>query len=519
MRITVEILLYLFSRTYRLLDFRIAVSGQALSSVKKKYPQDEPDTETLYVLTPDELSELLALPEFPYTAIIVASPGGAFPSEKELRKLKKLEKCSYAFTDAFRTSHELQYALLQIFHEFLQQENELLLATLDPTRSEDVFRFASKWFPWEYSIVDIDMRLLYRSDNLYKITGSNKNRIPAESIRELILSREFHEAAKKTDVFYESMNFNNATAFARNIMHEGRYAGRVVMFLPEPLLSAPPGAEALFRFYTDCVTESLRRIGKLSTRPQNDPLRSLVTSLFNALPVPKQGTGEILKQAGWEIHHQYSVIIFRFLANTGWDAQLETTLPYLADELENGWPHSCAVNTGEEINWVINLTLSEADISRHGFYQQFAAFIRDHVCMAGVSSVFQDISMLSEAKKCALAALELGQKKNPHFWYHLFDDYRLDYLKETLQNALAPEFLYHPAVYILKKYDSENNTELSATLRAYLEHDRSMTAAADAIFVHRTTFFRRMDRIRSLTGLNLDDLKTILLLELSYQFM
>ncbi len=517
MNITVEILFYLYSKNYPVLDFRTPVTGQKLLSVKKWYPNESPEDDALYVLTPDELSGLCSMPEMPVKNLIVASPDGAGPTDEELRKLKGL---NYAFTSAFRTTYELQNKLLQIFHELLQEENELLLATLDPSRSEEVFEFASKWFPWEYSIVDIDMRLIYRSRNLHMITGSgNVNRIPAESIRELILSREFHEAAKKKDVFYESMSFNSATAFARNILPDDQYAGRVVMFLPDPIKTAPPGAEELFRFYTDCVMESLRRTGKLSTRHINAPLRTLCSSLFSGLHVPERSILEVLGREGWDIHHLYSVIIFRFLPNTAWDAQLETTLPYLADELENNWPYSCAVNTGSEINLVIDLTLSNADISHHGFHQQFASFVRDHVCLAGVSSVFQQFSLLPEARKCADAALELGQKKDPHFWYYLFDDYRLDFLKETLENSLAPDFLYHPALRILMKYDAEKKTDYTGTLRAYLENDHNMTIAADAVFVHRTTFFRRMEHIRRLTGIDLNDPETILLLELSFQFL
>ena len=90
----------------------------------------------------------------------------------------------------------------EIYQKLLEEENELLLATMDPSRSEEVFAFGKKWFPYEYSIVDLDMHLIYRSDNLHTVLGGEKvDRIPSESLSELILSKEFHDAAKIKDNF------------------------------------------------------------------------------------------------------------------------------------------------------------------------------------------------------------------------------------------------------------------------------------------------------------------------------
>ena len=75
----------------------------------------------------------------------------------------------------------------------------------------------------------------------------------------------------------------------------------------------------------------------------------------------------------------------------------------------------------------------------------------------------------------------------------------------------------HPSIAKLKEYDKNTHSELTETLKAYLEHGRNMSAAADAIYVHRTTFCRRMDQIKKITGLDLDDLGTVILLELSFQ--
>ncbi|MBR3245903.1 MAG: helix-turn-helix domain-containing protein [Lachnospiraceae bacterium] len=47
----------------------------------------------------------------------------------------------------------------------------------------------------------------------------------------------------------------------------------------------------------------------------------------------------------------------------------------------------------------------------------------------------------------------------------------------------------------------------------------SSAQAAEALFIHRTTLFRRMNQIKELTGLDLDDSDLMLELQLSYRIL
>ena len=193
MNVTSEILFYLYSVKHPLIQEHTGLLNQPVTSIRRLVPGEEPDKEALYILTVDELKSIED--DGRYQHLLFVAPKGKLPTKKSLQKIKGK---NYAFTNAFYTTYELQNALLTIFHDLLRQENELLLAAMDPARAEEVFRFGAKWFPWEYSVVDIDMRLVYRTENLHKVMGGEKvDRIPAESIESLILSKEFHDAAKK----------------------------------------------------------------------------------------------------------------------------------------------------------------------------------------------------------------------------------------------------------------------------------------------------------------------------------
>ena len=57
----------------------------------------------------------------------------------------------------------------------------------------------------------------------------------------------------------------------------------------------------------------------------------------------------------------------------------------------------------------------------------------------------------------------------------------------------------------LKKHDEENQTQYMETLRVYLEQHLSATQAARELFIHRSTFLYRLDRIREILQSDLDD--------------
>lgn len=57
-------------------------------------------------------------------------------------------------------------------------------------------------------------------------------------------------------------------------------------------------------------------------------------------------------------------------------------------------------------------------------------------------------------------------------------------------------------------YDAQNNTELLATLRQYLHCNSNLAKAAQALFVHRNTLLYRLNQIKDLLNVDLDDALT-----------
>ena len=90
-------------------------------------------------------------------------------------------------------------------------------------------------------------------------------------------------------------------------------------------------------------------------------------------------------------------------------------------------------------------------------------------------------------------------------------------LKSTEQ---IPAFmLCHKSFLTLANYDRENQTQYLDTLRVWIAEKYNATHAAAKLYIHRTTFLDRMERIKTLINVNLDDWDTRIHLMLSYKRM
>ncbi|MGI6217323.1 MAG: PucR family transcriptional regulator [Coriobacteriales bacterium] len=63
----------------------------------------------------------------------------------------------------------------------------------------------------------------------------------------------------------------------------------------------------------------------------------------------------------------------------------------------------------------------------------------------------------------------------------------------------------HPAVFALEQLDRKKDSDLLATLRTYLLCERSVNQAAEMLYVHRNTVMYRINQIKQLGILDLED--------------
>jgi DNA-binding PucR family transcriptional regulator len=68
------------------------------------------------------------------------------------------------------------------------------------------------------------------------------------------------------------------------------------------------------------------------------------------------------------------------------------------------------------------------------------------------------------------------------------------------EEASELERFFEETVAPLAAYDEQYETDLVATVEAYLENDGNVTPTAERLFTHRHTIRYRLERVRDLTG-------------------
>lgn len=426
---------------------------------------------------------------------------------------------TYAVLEEDVAPERLQTELWEAYGDLMRWDARFYEAVVRREDARRIMAQGREMLAWGYAVIDADMKILYQTPDYRQFLEKKADYLPREITQSLMMNPDFHAAAELKESFYYFEENNGREALCGNIFLGGAYYARTVMYVGEKGTRVPAGAREIFERFITHLEEVFTHSPDLAGGSAGDQLHHLFQMLAAGKETDASFRSAVLKRVGWKNDDLYAVIKLRFYETEGWSTHLDTALPYLTRELEREWGNSCAVIEGMAILWIINLSLSGEDTDRHTFHQRVASFVRDHVCNAGVSSRFRDFSLAPCAVRAANVALRIGQAKHPHFWYYLFDDYRLAYMLEKCREELPSSMLCHPALMQLLVYDEEHHTELARTLQAYLQCGLNMTAAAKRIYVHRTTFCRRMDYIRRLTGLDIEEPDTILTLLMSCRLM
>lgn len=136
---------------------------------------------------------------------------------------------------------------------------------------------------------------------------------------------------------------------------------------------------------------------------------------------------------------------------------------------------------------------------------------------AGVSLMFSDIFNFPKYYDQTGKALKYGIRKDKEQRIHFFEDYSFLYMLDCCINQMSPGMLCPPKLQKLIEYDKKNSTSYVSTLRVYLENESRPAKAIKKLFIHRSTFVYRLERIKEIMGVDLEDNTTRLHFLLAFQ--
>ncbi len=421
-------------------------------------------------------------------------------------------------------SLELMEKVMEVWTKLMEWDSRLKDALQDNSPLQNILRLGNYIMKRPYSLIDRNFSVIYMTPEFLEALGEgdkakneeNLKYLPSDSVQELLMDDEFHQAEEKDGLFYYDTNSKEERFMCVNIFSGSSYLARLFTPAFPSQGEVEPGDKELFQHFAGYVSRAyMSYTGDVLIRHQEDVLHNLLRKILTNSDQENAFIGNALEAYGWKKDDTYVLLKLNFFMDEKWKAGLL----YLCQQLEKEWKDSCAVLRGNRIAWVVNLSISQKGVENEEFFRSLSYLIRDYVCVAGVSDSFNDLSELRKYEKQADIALDIGFKEQPYQWYFRFDDYKLKYMTESVTKEFTGKELCHRVVRTLVDYDEEHNTEYAHSLYTFLVSEYNITHAAEKVFVHRTTFVRRMERIKELTKVNLEDPDEILQILLSYKLL
>jgi len=246
---------------------------------------------------------------------------------------------------------------------------------------------------------------------------------------------------------------------------------------------------------------------------QEDSLHKLMVRILSDRTLDYMEASRRLSELGWMKQHEYLCLVFQI---TYLDEQNMPTLS-VCNHLEEQLRHCCSFPYREDIVTFINLTLTGKPAEQ--VMTELTTFIRDSYLKAGYSLVMTGHMNLRRQYIQATLALDVGSRRDPYFWIHHFDEIAMTYILEQITRKLPGSMLCHQGLIRLQESDRDHGTEYMKTLRTYLDTQMNAVRSAKLLFIHRSTFLYRMEKIREIMESDLTDPEEILYIALSFRLL
>ena len=379
----------------------------------------------------------------------------------------------------------------------LQYADEIDLSTL-LDQSEIILRMP---------LAIADNRFHFLSKGYIYRTRFPSKSLDLDNMDELFWQQDFKRCVKKTHVFRLPLRSEEKELLCFNIIIGGHFYARLLGSV-EDIVNAST-QEHLFNRLAVTLNSIFADQRILLPQTKNSDLQKQVSVLLEG---KTEVDREVMAHYGWKEDSRYIVMVLSFDASY----PLEEGMRFLLMQMGELFPKSCVISEDRTLICVRNLDQERKEnLTR----ERLSIFLRENVAKAGVSDTFVGYRHLVLYRKQALEALRLGSKKDPHFWHYEFHDYIMEYLLENMLREYPEKSIVHPGLYILEKYDAEKEANLYQTLKVYLESGCNATRAAENLFIHRSSLMKRLDKIRSLTGINTGKAKDRLYVEISLRLI
>lgn len=331
-----------------------------------------------------------------------------------------------------------------------------------------------------------------------------------ETITTSKLDPEYNASRELREPFFLPAYLSGSRQLCVNLFLHGVYAYRLILL--EELAPIDPSYAPLLQHLASYLEPILLRGGD-ETLSAGYSLERTLTEIIDEKMTDYAVINNHLSEYGWGADHRYCCMTLKM---TSLDSQ-NLTSHFLCHHFEEIVPGSCAFQYEDELVIFINLTRFDGSIDR--LLLTTTPFLRDSFLKTGISNAISGTFDLRYCYLQARIALDSGTKYQNYRWVHRFENISIDYLCDCCIRDMPAHMVCSEKLIRLRRYDDEHNSQFSQTLRTFLDTHLNAVQAAKRLFIHRSTFLYRLERIRDIIDIDYNDEEMLFYLMLSFRIL
>ncbi len=251
--------------------------------------------------------------------------------------------------------------------------------------------------------------------------------------------------------------------------------------------------ESLSGYLRLMLSQRTMHIGLNRVKRENEAIVRLLRELLSQ-DQPGQATQEQLTQLGWSEASEYAV-----LAIEPEDGNLRAARAgAICDEFERELEGSCAFTASSVIVAVVRPSL----LDEEALVERLRIIARTEKLNIGICEALDGFAMFPQ--RLFLAKRALNRAASSGGISAFFDGIEEEIISGSLAEV-PKELICLRSVRAIARFDLQHKTCYLDTMEQYVKHHFNAVKTAGALFIHRSTFLYRLERIKTQFGLDLDD--------------
>jgi len=257
---------------------------------------------------------------------------------------------------------------------------------------------------------------------------------------------------------------------------------------------------------------------RMSFPAEVHPLRNVFLSeVYHCRIKTMEELEEWQRHAGMTIPGGYRMICAKPTGNVYESALIK----YISSQIEKRLKGSYAIAA----DGAINILLSRQDMrpeqaeSDKNLLDILKPILYDLKLSAGISGRFDSILEIGPyiyQSRRAGEVLESNENSGSSAFY---SEIVLEDIFSKIRAGISEVNSVHPAIFKLAASDKTNDTEYLSTLRNYLNQMKDSSRTCRTMNIHRNTLLYRLERIRQIAGIDLEDVNTCTHLLISFHLV